>query len=51
MCNPNPKGLETLPNSAQPPAQIKQNQHQQQGAQSKSGFVPKISKKKMRKMG
>jgi hypothetical protein len=51
------KGLETPLKSAQPLAKSTQNQSQIIGAQSKSGFVPKINKnneqkwRKRKKMG
>jgi hypothetical protein len=48
---PKIKGLETLFKQAQPPATIAHNQHQNNGAQSKSGIVPKISKKNEKKNG
>jgi hypothetical protein len=41
VCDPKIKGLETPFKQAQPPAKMSQNQHQINGAQSKSGFVPK----------
>jgi hypothetical protein len=40
------KGLKTPFKSTQPPAKTAQNQLQTNGSQSKSGFVPKINKKK-----
>jgi hypothetical protein len=43
VCNPKIKGLETPFKSPQLPAKTKNNQSQQQWAQSKSGFVPKIN--------
>jgi hypothetical protein len=43
---PKIKGLETPFKQAQPPAKRSHNQQHNNGAQSKSGFVPKISKKK-----
>jgi hypothetical protein len=49
VCAPKIKGLETPLKSAQPPAKSTQNQSQINGAQSKSGFVPKINKKNEQK--
>jgi hypothetical protein len=43
--------LETPFKQAQPPAKRSHNQQHNNGAQSKSGIVPKISKQKMGKMG
>jgi hypothetical protein len=42
---PKIKGFETPFKQAQPPTKIAQNQTQNNGAQSKSGFVPKINQK------
>jgi hypothetical protein len=44
------KGLETPFKSAQPPAKTTQNPTQNNGAQSKSGFVPKIYQKNEKKL-
>jgi hypothetical protein len=45
VCDPKIKGFETPFKQAQPPAKNAQNQHQHNEVQSKSGFVPKISRK------
>jgi hypothetical protein len=44
VCSPNSKGLTNLLKNAKPPAKkIDRNQHKNNWAQSKSGFVPKIN--------
>jgi hypothetical protein len=48
---PKIKGLETPFKQTQPPAKIAHNHYPINGAQSKSGFVPKISKKKWKRWG
>jgi hypothetical protein len=49
VCAPKIKGFETPFKSDQLPAKTKQNQPQNNGAQSKSGIVPKINKKMKKK--
>jgi hypothetical protein len=51
VCAPKIKGFETPFKSDQLPAKTKQNQPQNNGAQSKSGIVPKINKKMKKKIG
>jgi hypothetical protein len=50
VCDPKIKGLETPFKQPQSPAKNAQNQHQNNGAQSKSGFVPKNYEKNEEKL-